>query len=34
MENKMSDIDKMGKSKEEEWNTKLNKLNNDAKKNG
>ena len=32
MENKMSDLDKMVKSKEDEWNTKLNKLNNDAKK--
>ena len=32
MENKMSDLDKMVTSKEDEWNTKLNKLNNDAKK--
>ena len=32
MENKMSDLDKMVKRKEDEWNTKLNKLNNDAKK--
>ena len=32
MENKMSDLDKMVKSKEDEWNTKLNKLDNDAKK--
>ena len=32
MENKMSDLDKMVASKENEWNTKLNKLNNDAKK--
>ena len=32
MENKMSDLDKMITSKEGEWNTKLNKLNNDAKK--
>ena len=31
MENKMSDLDKMVTSKEDEWNTKLNKLNNDAK---
>ena len=31
-ENKMSDLDKMVTSKENEWNTKLNKLNNDAKK--
>ena len=30
--NKMSDLDKMVVSKENEWNTKLNKLNNDAKK--
>ena len=32
MENKMSNLDKMITSKENEWNTKLNKLNNDAKK--
>ena len=32
MENKMSDLDKMVTSKEDEWNTRLNKLNNDAKK--
>ena len=32
MENKMSDLDKMVRSKEDEWNTKLNKLNNDAKR--
>ena len=32
MENKMSDLDKMVASKENEWNTKINKLNNDAKK--
>ena len=32
MENKISDLDKMVTSKEDEWNTKLNKLNNDAKK--
>ena len=32
MENKMSDLDKIFTSKEDEWNTKLNKLNNDAKK--
>ena len=32
MENKMSDLDKMVTSKEDEWNTKLIKLNNDAKK--
>ena len=32
MENKMSDLDKMVASKENEWNTKLKKLNNDAKK--
>ena len=32
MENKMNDLDKMVTSKEKEWNTKLNKLNNDAKK--
>ena len=32
MENKMSDLDKMVMSKEIEWNTILNKLNNDAKK--
>ena len=32
MENKMSDLDQMVTSKEGEWNTKLNKLNNDAKK--
>ena len=30
MENKMNDLGKM--SKENEWNTKLNKLNDDAKK--
>ena len=28
----MSDIDKMVKSKEDEWNTKLNELNNDPTK--
>ena len=33
MENKMSYLDKIVTSKENEWNTKLNKLNNDAKKN-
>ena len=32
MENKMNDLDKMVTSKENEWNTKLNELNNDAKK--
>ena len=32
MENKMGNLDKMVMSKENEWNTKLNKLNNDAKK--
>ena len=32
MEIKMNDLDKMVTSKENEWNTKLNKLNNDAKK--
>ena len=32
MENKMSNLNKMVTSKEDEWNTKLNKLNNDAKK--
>ena len=32
MENKMSDLDKMVASKENEWNTKLNKLNNDVKR--
>ena len=32
MENKISDLDKMLASKENEWNTKLNKFNNDAKK--
>ena len=32
MENKMIDLNKMVTSKENEWNTKLNKLNNDAKK--
>ena len=32
MENKMSDLDKMVKSKEDEWKTKLNKLDNDTKK--
>ena len=31
MENKMSDLDKMVASKKNEWSTKLNKLNNDAK---
>ena len=31
MENKMIDLDKMVTSKENEWNTKLNKLNNDVK---
>ena len=30
MENKMSDLDKMVTSKEDEWNAKLNKLNNDV----
>ena len=30
----MSDLDKMVKSKEDEWKTKLNKLNNDTKKIG
>ena len=34
MENKMSDLDKMFKSKEDECKTKLNKLNNDTKKIG
>ena len=34
MEDKMSDLDKIVKSKEDEWKTKLNKLNNDAKKIG
>ena len=34
MENKMSDLDKMVKSKEDEWKSKLNKLNNDTKKIG
>ena len=34
MENKMSDLDKMVKGKEDEWKTKLNKLNNDTKKIG
>ena len=28
----MNDLDKMVTSNENEWNTKLNKLNNDAKK--
>ena len=32
MENKMIDLNKIVTSKENEWNTKLNKLNNDAKK--
>ena len=32
MENKMSNLDEMVTSKENEWNTKLNKLNNDTKK--
>ena len=32
MENKMRDLDKIVASKENESNTKLNKLNNDAKK--
>ena len=32
MENKMRNLDKTVMSKENEWNTKLNKLNNDAKK--
>ena len=30
IENKISDLDKMVASKENEWKTKLNKLNNDA----
>ena len=34
MENKMRDLDKMVKNKEDEWKTKLNKLNNDTKKIG
>ena len=34
MENKVSDLDKIVTSKENEWNAKLNKLNNDAKKIG
>ena len=34
IKNKMSDLDKMIKSKEDEWKTKLNKLNNDTKKIG
>ena len=34
MENKMSDLDKMVKNKEDEWKAKLNKLNNDSKKIG
>ena len=34
MENKMSDLDKIIKSKKDEWKTKLNKLNNDTKKIG
>ena len=33
MKNKTSDLDKMVMRKEDAWNTKLNKLNNDAKKN-
>ena len=33
IESKMSDLDKMVTSKENEWNTKLNKLNNNVKKN-
>ena len=32
MKNKTSDLDKMVMRKEDAWNTKLNKLNNDAKK--
>ena len=32
MENKMSDLDKMVTSKENELSTKLNKFSNDAKK--